>query len=310
MKINAVDVSRRRFMASAVAIASTLRLKRAARALGLSAAAGACALSAEQEVGPYYVADEMLRSDIVEGKAGVRLWLRIMVLDARDCKPLPDAAVDIWHCDALGLYSGFSAQNPMGPGGPGGGFGGPPPDFDPNHPGDGPGPPPGGIRPPPGDQPPGSQPPENHPTDKLTFLRGIQLTGADGAVHFKTVFPGFYVGRTNHIHFKVRLGGEDSGKAYVGGHTSHIGQVFFPEDVARGLMQNQPYSMHKIHRTTPGEDEVFNRQHGDRSIAKLIAETPGQFSAGMRAELVAWVDPSATPAPAHRIGGPAGMPLG
>ena len=293
MKKFAVDVSRRRFMAAGFAIASTLQLQRAARALGLAADAPVCALNAEQEVGPYYVAGEMLRSDIVEGKPGVPLSLRIMVLDSRSCKPLPNAAIDIWHCDALGLYSGFTKQNPMGPGGPGG----PPPGFDPNHPGNRAGPP-EGMGP----------PPMNPPTDKLTFLRGIQLTDADGAVDFKTVFPGFYMGRTNHIHFKVRLGGEASGKTYAAGHTSHIGQVFFPEDVATALMQHEPYSLHKIHRTTQGEDNVFNDQHGDRSIAKLIAASPGQFSAGMRAELVASVDPTATPGPARRMGGPGGMP--
>jgi protocatechuate 3,4-dioxygenase beta subunit len=54
-------------------------------------------------------------------------------------------------------------------------------------------------------------PPENHPTDKLTFLRGVQLTGSDGTVVFKTIFPGFYEGRRNHIHFKVRDGIGGSG---------------------------------------------------------------------------------------------------
>ena len=44
------------------------------------------------------------------------------------------------------------------------------------------------------------------PTDKLTFCRGIQISGADGGVVFHTIFPGFYQGRTNHIHFKVRIG--------------------------------------------------------------------------------------------------------
>jgi hypothetical protein len=133
----AIEVSRRRFVASGVAIASALQLRHAARALGLTTDAQVCVLNAEQEVGPYYVAGEMLRSEIAEGKAGVPLSLRIMVLDARSCKPLANAAIDLWHCDAGGQYSGFTKQNPTGPGGPG--FGGPPPGFHPNHPG-----PPGG----------------------------------------------------------------------------------------------------------------------------------------------------------------------
>jgi protocatechuate 3,4-dioxygenase beta subunit len=297
--MKALEVSRRRFMASGVAIASTLQLQHAARALGFSTNPDVCVLTAEQEVGPYYIAEELLRSDVAESKPGVPLSLRILVLDSRSCKPLANAAIDLWHCDAGGVYSGFTAQIPMGPGGPGRP---PPPGFDPNRPDARPGDPPG---PPDGMGPP----PVNHPSDKLTFLRGIQLTDAGGVVNFRTIFPGFYMGRTNHIHFKVRVSGETSGKSYEAGHTSHIGQVFFPEEMATALMQHEPYSLHKIHRTTQAEDDVFNDQHGDLSIAKLIAALPGQqLAAGIHAELVASVDPTATPAPARRMGGPAGMP--
>ncbi len=280
-------LSRRRFLISGVAAATTIQLQHAARALGLAAESGACKLAAEQEVGPYYVAEELLRSDISEGKPGVPLSLRVVLLDAHTCKPLPNAAVDLWHCDAVGLYSGFTQQNPMGPGGPGG-FGGPPPGgprpegpplgFDPEHPGR------------------MGRPPENHPTDRLTFLRGIQLTGPNGAVSFRTVFPGFYMGRTNHIHFKVRVAGHATGKSYEAGHTSHNGQIFFPEEIATELMWHEPYSAHKIHRTTQDEDHVFGDQHGELSIASLQSVRPGEFAAGLHAELVAAFDPLATPA--------------
>lgn len=37
----------------------------------------------------------------------------------------------------------------------------------------------------------------------LTFLRGIQVTGPTGLVRFETVYPGWYTGRTPHIHLKV-----------------------------------------------------------------------------------------------------------
>jgi protocatechuate 3,4-dioxygenase beta subunit len=286
------SLSRRGFLASSIAVATTLQLQQAARALGLSQQADICKLVTEQEVGPYYVADELLRSDIVEGKPGIPLALRITVYDARTCKPLEKAAIDIWHCDALGLYSGFTKQNPMGPGGRGG-PGGPPPGFDPQHPGNHPGPP-ENMGP----------PPENHPTDQLTFLRGIQLTGPDGVVSFKTIFPGYYMGRTNHIHFKVRVDGSEEGKTYHAGHTSHTGQVFFPEAVSAKLMQREPYNQHKIHRTKQEEDQVFLDQHGEFSIANLVGIKPDAPEAGLKADLIAFVDPTATPAPAPRRGGP------
>ena len=136
-------------------------------------------------------------------------------------------------------------------------------------------------------------PPDHAPTDKLTFLRGVQLTGADGSVSFRTVFPGFYMGRTNHIHFKVRVGGHASGKSYAAGHTSYVGQIFFPEEVAAELMQHDPYRRHKIHRTTMAEDRVFGEQHGELSIAQLRPLHPEHPGAGLVADLVTSFNPEA-----------------
>lgn len=67
-------------------------------------------LTPELTEGPYYIDDMLLRDDITEGREGVPLELAISVIDATTCEPLTDAAVDIWHCDALGDYSGISGQ--------------------------------------------------------------------------------------------------------------------------------------------------------------------------------------------------------
>ena len=75
--------------------------------------------------------------------------------------PIESAIVDVWHCDATGLYSGFEAASM---GGPGGGR-----------------------------------------SDDKTYLRGAQATNSDGIVEFKTIYPGWYRGRTTHIHAKVHL---------------------------------------------------------------------------------------------------------
>ncbi|MCZ0991444.1 intradiol ring-cleavage dioxygenase [Streptomyces diastatochromogenes] len=71
--------------------------------------AAACVLTPEQTEGPYYLDLETVRKDITEGKAGVPLTLRVTVTDSTTCVPLPNTAVDIWHCDALGVYSGYVA---------------------------------------------------------------------------------------------------------------------------------------------------------------------------------------------------------
>lgn len=87
-----------------------------------------CSLTRELEEGPYHVDSELLRRDIRDGKLGLPLHLRITVLDKNTCKPLPLAAVDIWHCDAMGIYSGYEKQSlmPMGPPEEAGPNGGPP----------------------------------------------------------------------------------------------------------------------------------------------------------------------------------------
>lgn len=80
--------------------------------LAVSSGLVSCVLAPELTEGPFYVAREKLRRDITEGKPGVSLRLDLTVLNASSCKPIRNAAVDIWHCDALGAYSGAVAGNP------------------------------------------------------------------------------------------------------------------------------------------------------------------------------------------------------
>jgi len=83
----------------------------------------ACILTPEQTEGPYFVDERLNRSDIrvdpSDGsvKAGLPLTLRLRIVSIGNagCVPLPGAVVDIWHCDAQGIYSdatdpGFNTQ--------------------------------------------------------------------------------------------------------------------------------------------------------------------------------------------------------
>jgi protocatechuate 3,4-dioxygenase beta subunit len=88
----------------------------AARAFGATegmqaATAASCTLTPEVTEGPYYLDLERVRRRITEGKAGVPLRLRLTVVDNDGCDPLENAAVDIWHCDALGAYSGVQGNS-------------------------------------------------------------------------------------------------------------------------------------------------------------------------------------------------------
>ncbi|NYF78834.1 dioxygenase [Granulicella arctica] len=281
--------SRRSFLSTAVAATASLPLSRYALAT-TAMPASACTLISEQEVGPFYIPNELLRSEIAEDRPGIPLSLHIILQDVRTCRPIPNTAIDLWHCDASGIYSGYTKTS-LGP--PPGDPEGSPNDPSHSHP---PGPPPEFGK-------HGGGPPATHPTDKLTFCRGIQLTGPDGAVSFQTIVPGFYQGRTNHIHFKVRLGGHTATHTYAAGHTSHIGQIFFPEELLLPLMAQQPYVSHHIHRVTPSEDGIFTGQHGNSSIAHFA---PAASPAHYLAEITIAVDPTATPKPVDRRPDPQG----
>jgi protocatechuate 3,4-dioxygenase beta subunit len=272
--------NRRHFLQMCLGGIATLPFARIARAL--PDGRPACPLSAEQTEGPYYLDRALLREDITEGRTGLPLALRFEVLDSRTCRPLSNTALEIWHCDAQGLYSGFTK---MSPGGPGMG----PPPGGPGHPP--PGPPPGGTPsgPPPGfaDGPHG-HPPKSVATDELTFLRGVQIADARGMVAFRTIFPGYYAGRCNHIHLKLHVGGQMAGGHYRGGKVVHTGQLFFTEETSLAAMAGDAYRRHGIERTTLTDDNVYTSQHGSGSIAAMSREGALQV-----ATLTLAVDPSA-----------------
>ena len=70
-----------------------------------------CVLTPELTEGPYYLPKERVRRDITEGKPGTPLRLRLTVVNTSSCKPLKGAAVDIWHADASGVYSGVAGNS-------------------------------------------------------------------------------------------------------------------------------------------------------------------------------------------------------
>ncbi|MFI6479822.1 intradiol ring-cleavage dioxygenase [Nonomuraea sp. NPDC050663] len=203
---------------------------RTAPATGLDAMfarAGTCTLTEATTQGPYYFDADKVRSDIREDRQGVRLALAIKVQDSEKCTPIPDAVVEIWHCDAAGLYSGAEA---MSRGEGGGGMGG-------------------------GDL---------EPQDGKRYLRGAQVTDQDGIVRFTTIWPGWYRGRTVHIHAMV----------HVGDQRTLTTQVIFPEDLNTEVLQQQPY-------TGQGERDTFNDDDGiaGESTMLVVAEEGDGYQA-------------------------------
>jgi len=77
---------------------------------GVASGVITCVLAPELTEGPYYVPNEAIRRNITEGKPGTPLRLHLTVASASSCKPLKGAAVDIWHADASGVYSGVAGN--------------------------------------------------------------------------------------------------------------------------------------------------------------------------------------------------------
>ena len=102
-------LTRASLLRAAGAAAAAVGLGRLGSDDALARDAVSCILSPEQTEGPYYIAKEKLRRNIADGRPGTPLTLHLAVVDAKTCKPIKGAAVDIWHCDASGTYSGFGA---------------------------------------------------------------------------------------------------------------------------------------------------------------------------------------------------------
>ncbi|GAA1682569.1 intradiol ring-cleavage dioxygenase [Streptomyces yatensis] len=231
-------------------------------------------LTSETTEGPYYIDADKIRKDITEHKEGIPMTLRLKVIDSDSCKPVAKAAVDIWHCDALGLYSGYESSSSGGGGTPPTGT--PPTDAPTGAPTGGP---PGG----------GHQ----EPTDDKRYLRGTQLTDRHGFVEFTTVFPGWYRGRCVHIHTKVHVGGKLTDAGYEGGHTCHTGQLFFAEEAVLASAEVAPYNTSTTERTTLDEDGIYPGNGAQGGLLHLKYRK-GKIEKGVTGSLTLGVDPDAT----------------
>lgn len=196
-----------------------------------SAAAGAAttgatvALTPEMTEGPFYLDLDLVRNDITEDREGVSLALNLVVIDVNSGAPVEGAAVDIWHCDADGLYSGFVDASASANSG------------------------------------------ASDLSDSGTFLRGTQITDASGAVTFATIYPGWYQGRTVHIHTKVRADGGDI----------HTGQLFFDDAFTDEVYAAaEPYASRNGDRLRNTEDNIF--QGGGDLSTLAVTEAPEGYT--------------------------------
>jgi protocatechuate 3,4-dioxygenase beta subunit len=264
-------------------------------ALALLARAPQCVTSQEETQGPYWFDVDSIRNDIREDRPGTTFELVLRVQDSATCTPeggggIANAVVEIWHCDAGGVYSGFESGSMGANGGPPSGSGG-------MQPPSGMGEPPSGMPPSGMGQPPeGMEPPqggggapgegtgetsngsysvgdtESTPTDDGTYLRGAQTTDANGVATFTTIFPGWYTGRTTHIHLKVHVDKE----------TVLTTQLFFEEDLVGEIYATSPYDEHAgwESNVTNATDSIFD-ESGMVTVEKTSDGYRGAINIGV-----------------------------
>jgi protocatechuate 3,4-dioxygenase beta subunit len=128
------------------------------------------------------------------------------------------------------------------------------------------------------------------------FLRGTQITGATGEVKFATIYPGWYRGRTTHIHFKVLL----DEKSML------TGQMYFPDALAEYIFANiAPYNARSSKRDTLNSTDFIARADEDHISFVSLREEADAYVA----TLVIGVDRAAGPERAG-FGRPPGPPPG
>ena len=132
-------------------------------------------------------------------------------------------------------------------------------------------------------------------TDGQTFLRGTQPTGADGVCAFRTIWPGWYRGRTPHVHYKV----------FLGERTVLTGQVFFPDALSQYIYDTAPDYAREGGRDTWNRTDTIAEQAGDGAQA-AVREQPDRYVAA----LVVGIDRSATSSQGGTGDRPAGPPPG
>ena len=200
--------------------------------VSLASMLSTCATSrawAEQDEGPYHRDAQRLRRDLVEDRDGVPLQLGIRLAE-NDTAPVRGATVEIWQCDALGRYSGF-----------------PPPDD--------------------ATVVSAASAPRSEYLPDQTFLRGRQPTDDAGMVEFHTICPGWYPGRTVHIHVMVQIDA-----------ITLTSQLYFPDDLTDVVLSLEPYSQRPSRDTTNGTDEIFPTG-GDPAILDVIRQGGGYRAA-------------------------------
>lgn len=102
------------------------------------------------------------------------------------------------------------------------------------------------------------------------FLRGYQVTDADGAATFVTIYPGWYQGRTVHIHFKIRTAADET--------LEFTSQLFFDDALTDAVYAQAPYASRGTRSTRNATDGIY-AGGGSELLLDVAADGAGGYVA-------------------------------
>ncbi len=189
-----------------------------------------CRVATATVEGPYFIDKQLIRSDIRENQPGIPLELELQLVAANsNCRPIKGAMISIWHCNAQGEYSGYLASDP--------------------------------------NQMPDLSSLDEHghakASDKERFLRGAQLTDAEGKVTFHTIVPGWYMPRAVHIHLR----------AFLGRDTMITSQLYFPQAVLNVIQSTHSAYQNRGVTIYTNENDLVRRQSGVSGMEDVLKIT-------------------------------------
>ena len=215
---------------SGAAAGSTSAGLATATAIVAASALPTCVVRPAETEGPYFVDEKLLRPDIrsdpasgaVSEGAGLRITFSVSQVTGNSCGPYAGLLVDVWHCDALGVYSDV--------------------------------------------QDPGSA------AVGKKFLRGYQVTDAKGLATFTMIYPGWYQGRTVHVHFKIRT------DAAISPGLEFTSQLFFDDTLTDRVHASPPYASKGV-RTVRNDGDGIYATGGDQLLLDVSGDPAAGYSA-------------------------------
>lgn len=113
-------------------------------------------------------------------------------------------------------------------------------------------------------------------TADQNWLRGYQVTNDAGVVEFVTIYPGWYPGRSVHVHFRVKRQGR----------ADFASQLYFDDAFSDVVLAQAPYTSHTGTRPTNPQDSIFVADGGNQlilAVTESLTELRATFDIGIPA---------------------------